>query len=96
MSFRYIIERKNAPAQLEKEVRTEGYECPERKLLQAFVSYAVIVEIWGRLKAYDWYDFVLDGLCEWDYVEETGEVELGGYVLVWLRVVQMKEGAAHG
>lgn len=35
MGFWYIIEREDAPAQLEEEIRTEGYEGPERKLLQA-------------------------------------------------------------
>ena len=34
MRFRYIIECENAPPQLEEEIGTEGYESPERELLQ--------------------------------------------------------------
>ena len=50
MGFWYIIEREDAPAQLEEEVRTEGYKGPERKLLQGIVSYAVAIEIWKGWK----------------------------------------------
>lgn len=39
----------------------------------------------GRGEAYDWNDFVLDGFGERYYVEEAGEVELGGRLI---RLVQ--------
>lgn len=94
MCLRYIIEREDAQPQLEQQVRSKRNEDPERELVLQTASE--LQESWWlhgqgrkeRVEAYNWYDFVLDRLGRGDYVEETGEVELGvdrGYVSVFDR-----------
>ena len=49
MCLRYIIEREDAPAQLEKEVGTKRDQGPEGKLLQVQSAFAVALNVWkGR------------------------------------------------
>ena len=47
MCFRYIVECEDAPSQLEKEIRSERDEGPERELLQALsaLAGAMVVDI---------------------------------------------------
>ena len=47
MGFRYIVEGEDAPSQLEKEIRSERDEGPERELLQALsaLAGAMVVDI---------------------------------------------------
>lgn len=41
----------------------------------------------GGREAYDWYDLVLNGFGEGYYVEEAGEVELGGQFISEVQLV---------
>ena len=71
MRLRYIIEREDAPPQLEEEIGTQRHKGPERKLLQVYQLCCSNARLDGK-GAYDGYYFVLDGFGEGNYVEEAG------------------------
>ena len=74
MRFRYIIESKHSPPELEQQVRAKRDDCPEWEL--AFSVSMVCRAHSQRRYAHNGDDLVLYYCVQRYYVEESGEVEL--------------------